>query len=61
MTAIRIHDPSMCCNTGVCGAEVDRRPVDCAADVRWDDCWVPDGASNDACSPSTRNESTGCC
>lgn len=35
MTAIRIFDPSMCCNTGVCGAEVDQRLVDFAADVRW--------------------------
>lgn len=35
MTAIRIYDPSMCCNTGVCGAEVDQRLVDFAAVVRW--------------------------
>ncbi|OOC11533.1 MULTISPECIES: arsenite efflux transporter metallochaperone ArsD [Thioalkalivibrio] len=35
MTAIRVYDPSMCCNTGVCGADVDQRLVDFAADVRW--------------------------
>ncbi len=35
MTAIRVYDPSMCCNTGVCGTDVEQRLVDFAADVRW--------------------------
>ncbi len=32
---IRIFDPSLCCSTGVCGAEVDQELVRFAADVAW--------------------------
>lgn len=34
MRAIRVHDPSLCCNTGVCGPEVDPHLVESCAAVR---------------------------
>lgn len=35
MTNIQIFDPAMCCNTGVCGVDVDQSLVTFAADVDW--------------------------
>lgn len=35
MKAIQVFDPAMCCNTGVCGADVDQQLVNFAADVDW--------------------------
>jgi len=35
MKNIQIFDPAMCCNTGVCGVEVDQSLVTFAADVEW--------------------------
>lgn len=35
MTKITVYDPPMCCSTGVCGADVDQRLVDFAADLDW--------------------------
>lgn len=35
MKSIQVFDPAMCCNTGVCGTEVDQRLVTFAADVDW--------------------------
>ena len=35
MTDLTIYDPAMCCSTGVCGAEIDQRLVDFAADIDW--------------------------
>lgn len=35
MTALTIFDPPMCCATGICGADVDQRLVDFAADLDW--------------------------
>ena len=35
MTKIQIFDPALCCNTGVCGVEVDQQLVNFAADVDW--------------------------
>ncbi len=35
MKSIRVYDPSLCCNTGVCGPEVDQSLVDFSAAVRW--------------------------
>lgn len=35
MTTITVYDPAMCCSTGICGAEVDQRLVDLAADLDW--------------------------
>ncbi|TKI03162.1 arsenite efflux transporter metallochaperone ArsD [Martelella alba] len=35
MKTLTVFDPAMCCNTGVCGADVDRVLVDFAADVQW--------------------------
>lgn len=35
MTTIQVFDPAMCCNTGVCGADVDQSLVTFAADVDW--------------------------
>lgn len=35
MTTVTVYDPAMCCATGVCGAEVDQRLVDLAADLDW--------------------------
>lgn len=32
---IQIFDPSLCCSTGVCGAEVDQELVRFAADAAW--------------------------
>lgn len=35
MSLIQVFDPAMCCNTGVCGTEVDQQLVTFAADVDW--------------------------
>lgn len=35
MKMIQVFDPTMCCATGVCGADVDQTLVDFAADVDW--------------------------
>lgn len=35
MTTITVYDPAMCCSTGICGAEVDQRLIDLAADLDW--------------------------
>ena len=35
MTSIQVFDPAMCCNTGVCGVDVDQNLVAFAADVDW--------------------------
>ncbi len=35
MTSLTIFDPAMCCSTGICGAEIDQRLVDFAADIDW--------------------------
>ncbi len=35
MNSIQVFDPAMCCNTGVCGVDVDQSLVTFAADVDW--------------------------
>lgn len=35
MKSIQVFDPAMCCNTGVCGTDVDQQLVTFAADVDW--------------------------
>lgn len=35
MTTLTVYDPAMCCSTGICGADVDQRLVDLAADLDW--------------------------
>lgn len=35
MKSIQIFDPAMCCNTGVCGVDVDQQLINFAADVDW--------------------------
>lgn len=35
MTTIQIYDPALCCNSGVCGAELDQALVNAAADIDW--------------------------
>lgn len=35
MKTIQVFDPVMCCNTGVCGVEVDQQLVSFAADMDW--------------------------
>lgn len=35
MNTIQVFDPAMCCNTGVCGVDVDQSLVTFAADVDW--------------------------
>lgn len=35
MTTIQIYDPALCCNSGVCGAELDQALVTAAADIDW--------------------------
>jgi arsenite-transporting ATPase len=34
MTAIRIYEPALCCDTGVCGVDVDQNLVEVTATVR---------------------------
>lgn len=34
-SVLRIYDPAMCCDTGVCGPEVDPGLARFAADVEW--------------------------
>jgi hypothetical protein len=35
MKSIQIFDPAMCCNTGVCGVDVDQQLINFAADADW--------------------------
>lgn len=35
MTNIQIYDPAMCCNSGVCGVDVDQQLVSFSGDVDW--------------------------
>jgi hypothetical protein len=35
MAKIQIFDPALCCNTGVCGVDVDQLLVNFSADVDW--------------------------
>lgn len=35
MKTIQIFDPALCCNTGVCGVDVDPALLGCSADVDW--------------------------
>jgi sulfur carrier protein ThiS len=35
MNSIQVFDPAMCCNTGVCGVDVDQQLVNFSADVDW--------------------------
>jgi hypothetical protein len=35
MKFLTIYDPAMCCSSGICGAEVDQKLVDFAADLDW--------------------------
>lgn len=35
MKNVTVYDPAMCCSTGICGAEVDQKLVDFAADLDW--------------------------
>lgn len=35
MKSIEVFDPAMCCNTGVCGVDVDQQLINFAADVDW--------------------------
>lgn len=35
MPTIQIYDPALCCNTGVCGTDVDQQLVNFAADAEW--------------------------
>jgi hypothetical protein len=32
---IQVFDPAMCCNSGVCGTEVDQQLVSFSADLEW--------------------------
>lgn len=34
MPTIRIYEPALCCDTGVCGADIDQSLVDVTANVR---------------------------
>jgi hypothetical protein len=33
--SIQVFDPAMCCNTGVCGVDVDDKLVTFSADIDW--------------------------
>ena len=35
MIILTVYDPAMCCSTGICGADVDQKFVDLAADLDW--------------------------
>ena len=35
MTAIQVFDPALCCNSGVCGVDIDQALVSFSADVDW--------------------------
>lgn len=35
MTDITVYDPPMCCSTGICGADIDQKLVNFAADLDW--------------------------
>jgi len=35
MKTLTIFDPAMCCSTGICGAEIDQKLVDFAANLDW--------------------------
>lgn len=35
MKTIQVFDPALCCNSGVCGVDVDQALVDFSADVDW--------------------------
>ena len=35
MKSIQVFDPAMCCNTGVCGVDVDQQLINFATDVDW--------------------------
>lgn len=35
MTKLEVFGPAMCCSTGVCGADVDPRLAQFAADLEW--------------------------
>jgi AhpD family alkylhydroperoxidase len=35
MKSLQVFDPAMCCNTGVCGVDVDQQLISFAADVDW--------------------------
>lgn len=34
MTTIRVYEPALCCNTGVCGPELDQELVTFTADIK---------------------------
>ena len=35
MKTLQIYDPAMCCNTGVCGVDVDQQLLTFATDIDW--------------------------
>jgi hypothetical protein len=35
MSTIQVYDPALCCNSGVCGVDVDETLVYFAADLEW--------------------------
>jgi hypothetical protein len=35
MKTIKVYDPALCCNTGVCGVDADQALISFAADVEW--------------------------
>jgi len=35
MKTLTIYDPAMCCSSGICGADIDQKLVDFAADLDW--------------------------
>ncbi|MGY1948964.1 arsenite efflux transporter metallochaperone ArsD [Nocardia asiatica] len=38
MSAIEVFEPALCCNTGICGPEVDQALVTFSADLDWIRC-----------------------
>jgi len=42
MTTLTDCDLATCCATGLCGADIDQKPVDLAADLDWLKAQVPE-------------------
>ena len=55
MPAIQVFEPALCCNTGVCGPDVDQALVSFTADLNHPRNWVP--TSSGTTSPTTRRRS----
>lgn len=35
MNALKVYDPAMCCDTGVCGVDADTQLINLSSDIDW--------------------------